>query len=277
MSGSRPAGVVDLWVNALSGTAARAFTAQAGNEGIPELFGTDLTGGTALEAVVASMDRSGVDVGVLAGALSSGATPGLLASAEAVVGRLLVAAVADDPEAPVEQVARLRDLAAHPCLALVRVTPLVHQYPLNHRLYYPLYAACCELGLPVSINVGVPGPRVRSACQDPALLEDVLIDFPGLVVIGAHMGHPYEALLITYMLKWPDLYLSNSAYLARYMDPALVAFMGSSRGRGRVLFASDHPFLPMDRAVEAARALPLDDESMAAYLGGTARRLLARS
>ena len=137
-------------------------------------------------------------------------------------------------------------------MALVRVTPLVHQYPLNDKLYYPIYAACTELELPVSVNVGIPGPRVRSACQHPELLEDVLIDFKGLTVIGAHMGHPYEALLMQYMLKWPDLYLSNSAYLAKYMDPALVSFMGSKRGFGRVLFASDHPFLPMERAMDAA-------------------------
>ena len=275
MTGPGP-DVVDLWVNALSPGAAAAFTGQAANAGIGELFGTDLAAGSPLGSLLATMDQAGVALGVRAGGLSAPGTEGLLADAEAHPGRFAVAAVADDPASPVDQVARLRALAAHRALALVRVTPLVHQYPLNHRLYYPLYAACAELGLPVSINVGVPGPRVRSACQHPELLEDVLIDFPGLVVIGAHMGHPYEALLIQYLLKWPTLYLSNSAYLARYMDPALVAFMGSSRGRGRVLFASDHPFLPLDRALAAARALPLDDESMAAYLGGTARRLLAR-
>ena len=87
-------------------------------------------------------------------------------------------------------------------------------------------------------------------------------------MIGAHMGHPFEALLIQYMLKWPDLYLSNSAYLARYMDPALVSFMDSSRGMGRVLFASDHPFLPMERAAAAARDLPLSDAAAQAFLGG---------
>ena len=107
-----------------------------------------------------------------------------------------------------------------------------HQYPLNDKLYYPVYATCAELGLPVSVNVGIPGPRVRSACQHPELLEDVLIDFKGLTVIGAHMGHPYEALLMQYMLKWPDLYLSNSAYLAKYMDPALVSFMDSYARHG---------------------------------------------
>ena len=88
------------------------------------------------------------------------------------------------------------------------------------------------------------------------------------------MGHPYEALLMQYMLKWPDLYLSNSAYLAKYMDPALVSFMDSSRGMGRVLYTSDHPFLPMGRAVVAAHDLPLSDEASRAFLGGTASRLL---
>jgi uncharacterized protein len=268
--------VVDLWVNALSAKRARAFGARAENTGIAELFGTDLSVGSPLEALLATMGEVGVDVGVAAGGLASSGLDALLADAASTGGRLLVAAVADRVADPVGQVARLREVAGHGSLGLVRVTPLVEQYPLNHRLYYPLYAACCELGLPVAINVGIPGPRVRSACQHPELLEDVLIDFPGLVVIGSHMGHPYEALLIQYMLKWPNLYLSNSAYSAKYFDPALATFMGSSRGRGRVLFASDHPFFPMDRALEAARQLDLDQASMDAFLGASALRLLQR-
>ena len=64
------------------------------------------------------------------------------------------------------------------------------------------------------------------------------------------------------------------AYLAKYMAPELISFMASSRGRGRVLFASDHPFLPLPRAIAAARQLPIDDQSMAAYLGGAAAGIL---
>ena len=139
-----------------------------------------------------------------------------------------------------------------------------------------MYATCAELGLPVSIIVGVPGPQVRSACEHPTLLEDVLIDFPELTVVGAHMGHPYEALLIQYLLKWPQLHLMTSAYLATYFDPAIVRFMDSSRGRGRILFASDHPVLTMPKALDAARALPLSADGAADYLGGAAERVLAR-
>jgi predicted TIM-barrel fold metal-dependent hydrolase len=43
---------------------------------------------------------------------------------------------------------------------------------------------------------------------------------------------------------------------------------------GRVLYASDHPFLPLERAVAAARDLPLSDAAAQAFLGGTASRLL---
>jgi predicted TIM-barrel fold metal-dependent hydrolase len=89
------------------------------------------------------------------------------------------------------------------------------------------------------------------------------------------MGHPYEPLLVTYMMKWPNLFLSTTAYSTKYMDAGLIRFMSSSRGLGRVLFGSDHPFLPLPKALEAARALPLDHEAMAAFLGGTAMRLLA--
>jgi predicted TIM-barrel fold metal-dependent hydrolase len=266
--------VVDLWVNALSGKAAAAFMGQAGNEGIPELLGGDLSSSSTLQHLLVTMDKSGVDLGVLAAGIASEDTEPLLSAVAEHPDRLRVALTVDRADRPVQQVKRLRALAAHPAVALVRVTPLVQQYPLNDKLYYPVYATCAELGLPVSINVGIPGPRVRSACQHPELLEDVLIDFKGLTVIGAHMGHPYESLLMQYMLKWPDLYLSNSAYLAKYMDPALVSFMDSGRGLGRVLFASDHPFLPMERAVAAARDLPLSDAAADAYLGGTAVRLL---
>jgi len=266
--------VVDLWVNALSPQVAAAFTSQEENAGIEDLFGTELAAGSPLADLLETMTTCGVDVGVVASGLSDPRTGRLLEAAPKSDGRLAVAAVVDHPTKPADQVRRLRDIAGEADLRLVRVTPLVDQIPLNHRLYYPLYATCAEFGLPVSVNVGIPGPRVRSACQHPELLEDVLIDFPELVVIGAHMGHPYEALLMQYMLKWPNLYLSNSAYLAKYMDPALVTFMGSSRGRGRVLFASDHPFLPLPRAIAAARELPLDAESLELYLGGTACKLL---
>lgn len=277
--------VIDAWVNIFPEAFAQRWAAKDEQQGVVQMFGPDLAKGPTVEGLVAAMDAAGIDQGVLTAGLSDPerahrrggfAVEDFLAIAEEHPGRFLVSAAVDKASKPSANVRRLRELAQHPAFVLGRVTPLVEQYDLNHRLYYPFYAACEELGLPVSINVGIPGPQVRSRCQDPVLLEDVLIDFPKLTVIGAHMGHPYEALLIQYMLKWPQLHLMTSAYLATYMDPAMVKFMDSSRGRGRLLFASDHPVIPASKALDAARQLPLSEVGMAEFLGGAAARLLAK-
>jgi hypothetical protein len=277
--------VLDGWVNIFPEAMAKGWTSKQENASVEDLFGEDLRAQRSADDLLAAMDDAGVDTGVLTSGLRDPewtrrkglyAAEDFLALADAHPGRFLLAATVEKASIPVENCRRIRELAEHPAMAMVRITPLVEQYELNHRLYYPVYATCAELGIPISINVGIPGPQVRSRCQDPVLLEDVLIDFPDLTVVGAHMGHPYEALLIQYMLKWPQLFLMTSAYLARYMDEALVRFMDSSRGRGRVWFASDHPVLPISKALGAARELPLSDEAMAEFLGESARRVLKR-
>lgn len=277
--------VLDAWVNLFPEGFAETWGAKEENASVGELFGDSLgiDQGRSIDLLLAAMDEAGVETAVLTSGLGEPermhrrgayAAEDFLAAADEHPGRFLVSAVVDKATRPVRNCRRIRELASHDRFVLVRITPLVEQYELNHRLYYPVYATCAELGLPVSVNVGIPGPQVRSRCQDPVLLEDLLIDFPGMTVIGAHMGHPYEGLLIQYMLKWPQLHLMTSAYLATYMDPALVRFMDSSRGRGRVWFASDHPVLPTGRALEAARGLPLSDEGMAEFLGASAERVL---
>jgi predicted TIM-barrel fold metal-dependent hydrolase len=277
--------ILDAWVNVFPPGFAASFGAQESTAGVHELFGEDATNDRTLESLVASMDGAGVDMGVLTCGLRPAesarrrgmlAPEDFLAMADAHPDRFLVSPTIEKAAKPLDNCRRIRELAQHPAVAMVRITPLVEQYDLNHRLYYPVYATCEELGLPVSINIGIPGPQVRSACQHPQLLEDVLIDFPGLTVVGAHMGHPYESLVISYMLKWPQLHLMTSAFLPTYMDPAMVTFMGSSRGRGRIWFASDHPILDVQRALDAARKLPLSDEAMAEFLGDGAHRALTR-
>ena len=278
--------ILDAWVNIFPERFASEWTTKRENSDVGALFGEDLSRGKTVEQLVADMDDAGVTTGVLTSGLRSPdrahhkgmyAAEDFVAVAEAHPGRFAVSVTVEKAARPTENVGRLRELAGNPHVVMARVTPLVEQYDLNHRLYYPVYAACEELGLPVSINVGIPGPKVRSHCQHPELLEDVLIDFPDLTVVGAHMGHPYEALLIQYMLKFEKLHLMTSAYLAKYMDEALVRFMDSSRGRGRVWFASDHPVLPVGKALDAARALPLSDESMSEFLGASAARVLGLS
>lgn len=161
----------------------------------------------------------------------------------------------------------VREHAALDEVVAVGVFPAYLRVDLHDRRLYPVYEACIEHGLPIRLNLGVAGPMVPSRHQHPELLEDLLIDFPELTVIGCHMGHPYEALLVRLMIKFPRLFLMTSGYLPKYLDPVVVQFMGSSRGIGRVMFGSDHPGIPLSRALDEARKLPISEDALDQYLG----------
>jgi predicted TIM-barrel fold metal-dependent hydrolase len=271
-----PTDIVDIWVNLVTEQSAAAFLGQESNAHIPNYLGS-VAGNVGVDDLLERMDSLGVATGLLTPGLTRTGVEEALAIADAHPGRFLVSAMIVDPTKPTRNVVHLRDLASHRRLSMVRVAPLFTGVATNDALHYPIYQCCEELGLPVAINVGVPGPRVRSRVQHPELLEDVLIDFPRLVVIGAHMGHPYEELLMNFMRKWDTLYLSTTAYAPRYLDPGLVAFMNTSTYRGRVLWGSDDPWFPMARSLGEARDVELDPDAMELFLGGTARRLLDRT
>ena len=270
-------GALDIWVNLVTTQGAAQFLGQEQNANIPGYLGGDGDKGVGVDELLGRMDAAGVATGILTPGLSRAGVAQALDVADANPGRFLVAAVLTEPGKPTRNVLRIREMAEHPRFSMVRIAPLFTQVAIDDAKHYPIYQVCEELGLPVGINVGVPGPRVRSRVQHPELLEDVLIDFPELTVIGAHMGHPYEELLVNYMRKWDRLYLSCTAYAPRYLDPALLRYMASSTGRGRVLWGSDDPWFPMARSMGEARSLELDDEAMALFLGGAARRLLDRT
>lgn len=268
--------VLDIWVNLVTPKSAARFLGQDENAHIPGYLGGDGSAGVGIDQLLGVMDELGVATGILTPGLDTGVEQSL-EIADAHPGRFLVAGVVVDPGRPGPNVRRIREYAQHPRFCMVRVAPLTSQVPTNDAKHYPVYQACEEGRIPVAINVGVPGPRVRSRVQHPELLEDVMIDFPDLVIIGAHMGHPYEELLMNYMRKWPNLYLSCTAYAPKYMDPNLVRFMNTSAYRGRVIWGSDEPWFPMRRSLAEAKSLPLDDDAMALFLGGTARGLLDRT
>ena len=138
---------VDLWVNLVPPGATAQLSGDPSGRGAETLFGEGVTAGSGEEELLAVMD--GVDVGlaVLTAGLSAGTgAEDFLEVAARHPGRLLVAGMvisAADSDGNAE---RVRELAKDPGFAMVRVAPLVEQVPLNDRVYYPVYAACEELG-----------------------------------------------------------------------------------------------------------------------------------
>lgn len=181
-----------------------------------------------------------------------------------------------DPRRGMKQLWELEALTkAHP-VVLAKITPFMIDLPPSAPEYWPAYAKLVELDLPVSINTGVPGPPKPADVQDPLHLDRVCIHFPQLRIVMAHGADPWWGMAIRLMRKYEHLYLMTSAWSPKYLPEELVRFMGSSRGSHKILWASDHPVLPMDRCLGEAAQLGLSDEALDNYLYANAERVLLR-
>lgn len=154
----------------------------------------------------------------------------------------------------------------------VRVMPARIGLPPSDRLYYPAYTKCVEEALPVTLNVGLPGPALPAETQRPIELDRVCRDFPELVVVATHMGWPWQNELIGLMLRHSNLHAMTSAWAPKHYPAEMVEFI-RGRGRGRVMFASDHPLVSLERCLGEVDTLELDDEATAAFLRETALRV----
>lgn len=158
---------------------------------------------------------------------------------------------------------------------LIRIYPSIKGLPPTHPLYYPLYAKCVELDVPIGICVGIPGPLVAADSQHVRHLDQVCADFPELKLIASHMGHPWTEELVAYMAKYPNLFLMTSAWAPRHYPKTILDFLNSSRGRHKVMFATDYPLMGIERCMEEALQLPFADQDTAdAFFRHNALRLL---
>jgi predicted TIM-barrel fold metal-dependent hydrolase len=158
------------------------------------------------------------------------------------------------------------------CVAL-RIVPWVWDLPPDDRRYYPLYAACVELGIPFCTQIGHTGPLCPSEPGRPIpYLDRALLEFPDLVVVGGHVGYPWIDEVISLATKYPNFYVDTSAYAVHRLPGAFAQFM-RGRGRSRVLFGTNWPMLSAERCLERLEELGLDQETTELFLGGNARRV----
>jgi predicted TIM-barrel fold metal-dependent hydrolase len=120
------------------------------------------------------------------------------------------------------------------------------QVPINDKRFYPLYAKCVELDIPINVCTGVPGPRVPMACQKTELIDEVCYDFPELRFVMRHGAEPWDALAVKLMLKWPNLYYSTSAFAPRYYPQTIIDY-ANTRGGDKILYAG---YFPMGLSLE---------------------------
>lgn len=233
-----------------------------------------------IETTLAAMDAAGVDFGVLTAWHSP--REGAMISNEEVAG--WVAAHPDrfaglasvGLDRPMEGVRELRRCVRELGFVGLRMLPWLWEVPPTDRRFYPLYAACVELGVPFCTQVGHTGPLRPSEPGRPIpYIDQIAIDFPELTIVGGHIGYPWTEEMIAVARKHENVYIDTSAYTSRRIPPELIAYMKTSSGSRKVLFGSNYPMIQPAAALDGLEELKLDAEVTERYLHENTQRVFA--
>jgi len=130
--------------------------------------------------------------------------------------------------------------------------------------YYPYYSKCCELDIPIMMQVGhnlvySKNRRLPSVAR-PITLDQVAIDFPELALIGIHIGIPWTDEMISMCWKHENVYTAGDAYAPKYWPDSYVHY-ANSYGKHKVMFGTDWPVIDPERAVNEVNDLGMNDEA----------------
>jgi len=141
-----------------------------------------------------------------------------------------------------------------------------HWYELapDHAKWYPYYAKCCELDIPVQMQVGQsmvydPAYPVRSVGR-PITLDAVACDFPELKLVGIHVGIPWTDEMIAMAWKHKNVFIGCDAHSPKYWPESFVRYVNSF-GQDKVLFGTDFPILDFERTRREIEDLGLKPEA----------------
>ena len=263
-------GAIDAWINPNTGLAP-ARAAEVGYL-FPDMR-ERVERGTTLEQLIDEMDEAGVAKAVLCSGYGGADNIDWVRKAVGTHPERFANSAVVDPRQGMAAVRFVEDLVRNENCRLVRMLALETEIPYNDARYYPVYAKCAELGVPVGLNVGVPGPTVPARHQHPLTVDDVCSFFPELTVVLQHGGEPWEALCVKLMVKYPRLYYMTSAFLPKYIPQSIIDY-ANARGADRIMYASDYPLLSLSRCMEEAVKLPIrDQERFDKFISGNAQSL----
>ena len=216
------------------------------------------------------MDRFGIEVGVT-GVGDEVSRQALKAHPDRFVGQGFV-----DPNRGMEGIREM--VRQHEELGVRSFTAFNAGYKpqvgISDPLMYPIYAKCVELGAPIFVCAGVPGPRFPMWPQEVRLIDQVMYDFPELVFVTRHGCEPWEDLAVKLMLKWPNLYYSTTAFAPKHYPQAIIDY-ANTRGADKIIYGGYFPMgLSLERIMTDMPNLPLKDDVWPKFLRDNAKKVL---
>ena len=137
-----------------------------------------------------------------------------------------------------------------------------HWYELepDHARYYPFYAKCVELDIPVQMQVGqsmvYDASYPRRSTGRPICLDNIACDFPELKLVGIHVGIPWTDEMIAMAWKHANVFIGCDAHRPTYWPASFIKYMNSF-GQDKVIFGTDFPVLDFERTRADFDALDL--------------------
>jgi hypothetical protein len=146
----------------------------------------------------------------------------------------------------------------------------------DHAKWYPFYAECCELDVPIQLQVGqslVYEPRrpLRSVGR-PISLDSVACDFPELKLVGIHIGIPWHDEMIAMAWKHRNVFIVADAHAPKHWPESFVRYI-DGYGQDKVMFGTDFPVLHFKRMRDEVEALGLRPGSRRKFLRDNALRV----
>ena len=145
----------------------------------------------------------------------------------------------------------------------------IHTYgygiPIDAPDYYPIYAKCVELGVPVQMQIGHSAEAMPSDMGRPIRLDNIALFFPELNIVAGHTGWPWCEELIALAWKHSNVYIGTSAHSPKYWDKSLVNF-ANTRGLGKVMWSTDFPVVMHREGRKQIEELGLKENAKAQLL-----------
>ena len=159
-------------------------------------------------------------------------------------------------------------------LRTVKIHPLFQRFPLNDRRLWQLFEAFGE-DYAVITHVGAGGDEFTNSLSSPAMIRDIVRNFPRLRLMACHFGGYRILDDAEEILAGTDVVLETSwPPSLNTLAPERVRDLIRRHGAERIVFGSDWPMASPAEEIRAIDALGLSDDEVKAVLGGTLRRLL---
>lgn len=237
---------------------------------------------------IAEMDAAGVQMtGLIAGVVANGVGGELLATH---VDEVAVAVEAHpdrffgwvgvNPLTPLETVRYIDYAVRERGFKAVHVYPQWFGVPIDDRLYYPIYAKCAELGVPIALQVGSQSMRSGARlCGRPILLDDVALHFPELTILGLHIGTPFAHEMTMLCRNHENVYIIADAHPPRQWEQPLLDYIQqvewtNKDGSDKVMWGTDWPVQNAATSLAEVDALGFDEDLKHRLIGENAIRVL---